>query len=64
MWFGVWLIVPELHYEKLATMGKELRRLHDTVQQHLQDLKSMDYEPSGRFITSIIELKLECKYQV
>ena len=32
--------------------GKELRRLHDTVQQHLRSLKSMDYEPSGPFITS------------
>ena len=39
--------------------GKELRRLHDTVQQHLRALKSMDYEPSGPFITSIIEIKLD-----
>ena len=39
--------------------GKELRRLHDTVQQHLRALKAMDYEPSSPFITSILELKLD-----
>ena len=39
--------------------GKELRRLHDTVQQHLRALKAMDYEPSGPFITSALELKLD-----
>jgi hypothetical protein len=39
--------------------GKELRRLHDTAQQHLRALKAMDYEPSGPFITSVIELKLD-----
>lgn len=39
--------------------GKELRRLHDTVQQYLRALKAMDYEPSGPFITSTLELKLD-----
>ena len=39
--------------------GKELRRLHDTVQQHLRALKAMDYEPPGPFVTSILELKLD-----
>ena len=39
--------------------GKELRALHDTVQQHLRSLKSMGYEPSGPFITSALELKLD-----
>lgn len=39
--------------------GKELRVLHDTVQQHVRALKSMGYEPSGSFITSAIELKLD-----
>jgi hypothetical protein len=39
--------------------GKELRRLHDTIQQHLRALKSMEYEPSAPFITSVIELKLD-----
>ncbi len=39
--------------------GRELRRLHDTVQQHLRALKAMDYEPSGPFITSVLELQLD-----
>ena len=39
--------------------GKELRCLHDTVQQHLRALKAMDYEPSGPFIMSVLELKLD-----
>ena len=39
--------------------GKELRRLHDAVQQHLRALKAMNYEPSGLFITSVLELKLD-----
>ena len=36
-----------------------MRRLHDTVQQHLRALKAMDYEPPGPFVTSILELKLD-----
>ena len=39
--------------------GKELRRLHDKVQQHLRALKAMGSEPPGPFITSILELKLD-----
>ena len=39
--------------------GRELRRLHDTVQQHLRALKAIDNEPSGPFITSLLELKLD-----
>ena len=39
--------------------GKEIRRLHDSVQQHLRALKAMGEEPSGAFITSILELKLD-----
>ena len=39
--------------------GKELRCLHDTVQQHLRALKAMDHEPSGTFVTSILESKLD-----
>jgi hypothetical protein len=39
--------------------GKELRHLHDVIQQHIRALKSLDYEPSGAFVTSIIELKLD-----
>ena len=39
--------------------GKELRRLHDTTQQHLRTLKAMGYEPPGPFITFLLELKLD-----
>ena len=39
--------------------GKELRRLHDTILQHLRALKAMGHEPSGSFITSMLELKLD-----
>ena len=39
--------------------GRELRRLHDTVQQHLRALKAMGHEPPGPFVTSLIELKLD-----
>ena len=39
--------------------GKEVRRLHDTVQQHLRALKALGSEPSGPFITSLLELKLD-----
>ena len=39
--------------------GRELRRLHDTVQQHLRALKAMDCEAPGPFITSVLELKLD-----
>lgn len=39
--------------------GKELHRLHYTLQQHLRALKSMGDEPSSSFITSLIELKLD-----
>ena len=39
--------------------GRELRRLHDILQQHLRALKAMDKEPSAPFITSLIEMKLD-----
>ena len=39
--------------------GKEIRKLHDTVMQHLRALKSMGYDPPGPFITSTLELKLD-----
>lgn len=39
--------------------GKEIRRLHDTVQQHLRALKAMGHDPPGSFITSVLELKLD-----
>ena len=39
--------------------GKELRQLHDTVQQHLRALKAMDHEQPGLFVISVLELKLD-----
>ena len=39
--------------------GKELRRLHDNVQQHVRALKTLGCELPGQFITSMIELKLD-----
>ena len=35
--------------------GKEIRKLHDTVLQHLHALRSMGYDPSGQFVTSALE---------
>ena len=39
--------------------GKELRHLYDVATQHLCALRSMEYEPSGAFVTSALELKLD-----
>ena len=39
--------------------GRELQQLHDTIQQHLLALQAMGQEPSGSFITSMLELKLD-----
>ena len=39
--------------------GKEIHRLHDTVQQHLRALNALGNEPSGPLITSMLELKLD-----
>ena len=39
--------------------AKEIRRLHDVLQQHLRALKAMKKEPSSPFITSLIEMKLD-----
>ena len=38
--------------------AKELSHLENVVIQHLQALGTMDYDPSGPFIKSILELKL------
>ena len=58
-------IIHQTHVKRILntppvkdSSGKELRKLHDTIQQHLRALKSMEYDPSGPFLTSIIELKL------
>ena len=39
--------------------GREIRKLHDTVIQHLRTLKSMGQDPSGPFVISTLELKLD-----
>jgi hypothetical protein len=39
--------------------GKELRKFHDTLQQHLRALDAAECEPLSQFITSIIQLKLD-----
>ena len=39
--------------------AKELCHLHDIITQHLCALKSMMYNPSGPFITSMLELKID-----
>ncbi len=39
--------------------GKELRRLHDVLHQHLRALDAVESEPHSRFITSMIQLKLD-----
>lgn len=39
--------------------GKELRRFHDVMQQHIRALKAMGCEPPGPFLTSLLELKLD-----
>ena len=39
--------------------GKELRRFHDTIKQHLRALRAMKEEPTGSFITALLELKLD-----
>ena len=39
--------------------GKELRQLHDNIQQHVRALKTLGCDLPGKFITSMIELKLD-----
>ena len=39
--------------------GKELQYLHDICSQYLQPLKVMKCKPSGTFITSSIEMKVD-----
>ena len=38
--------------------GKNLQRLHDICSQHLRVLKAMKYEPSGTFVTALLEMRL------
>ena len=58
-------LIHEAHVRRIIevphlkdNMGRELRRLHDILQQHLRALKAMNKEPSAPFITSLIEMKL------
>lgn len=59
-------LIHQAHVRKIIEIpslkdgsGKELRRLHDTAQQHLRALKALGHDPSGSFITSMLELKLD-----
>ena len=54
-------LIHQTHVRKILDIprikdgtGQELRKLHDTVQQHLRELKAMDYDPSGPFITLVL----------
>ena len=49
------LVTPSLR----EGSGKELRCLHNVVQQHVRALKTLGCDLPGQFITSMIELKLE-----
>ena len=59
---GTGVKLPTIDSLKEGT-GKELRHLHDIVTHHLCALKSMDYDQSGPFITSMLELKLDATTQ-
>lgn len=39
--------------------GKELRKLHDNLQQHIRALGTLGCDLPGTFVTSLIELKLD-----
>lgn len=59
-------LIHQAHVRKIVDIpnlkegsGKELRRLHDTAQQHIRALKALGNEPDGPFITSLLQLKLD-----
>ena len=59
-------LIHQSHVRKITEINplkegsrKELRHLHDIAQQHLRGLKAMHHEPTGTFITSLLELKLD-----
>ncbi len=59
-------LIHQAHVHKILEVptlksgnGKELRKYHDTMQQHICALKTMGHEPSGSFLTSLLELKLD-----
>ena len=58
--------IHQAHVSKIVNVpklkdssGRELRQLHDVLQQHLRALKATDKEPSAHFITSLMEMKLD-----
>ena len=65
-WFDRPQLVHQAHVQMIVDApslkegtGCEIWKLHDTVQQHLRALRSMDYKPSGAFLTSFLQLKLD-----
>lgn len=59
-------LIHQTHVKKILDIppiksgnGKELCHLYNVAQQHLCALKSMGFQPSGHFVTSILELKLD-----
>ena len=59
-------LIHQTHVKKIVEIPalkdgsrSELRRLHDTAQQHIRALKTMGHEPDGNFITSFLQLKLD-----
>lgn len=56
-------LIQQSHVKEVPRLkegsGKELRKFHDVMQQHIRALKSMGCEPSGPFLTSLLELKLD-----
>ena len=59
-------LIHQAHVKKIVDIpalkdgtGRELRRLHDTAQQHIRALKALGNEPDGPFITSFLQLKLD-----
>ena len=59
-------LIHQAHVKKIADTpslkdgsGKELRRLHNTAQQHIRALKALGEEPDGPLITSFLQLKLD-----
>ena len=59
-------LIHQAHVQKILEIpslkdgsGGELRRLHNVAQQHFQALKALGQEPSGSFVRSLLELKLD-----
>ena len=56
-------LIQRTHVQLIVALkegsGKELRRLHDTIQQHVRALKTLGCDLPESFITSMIELKLD-----